>query len=197
MNIDILNIMSEPSLITLIIATLSFLLTLLLKIPFKKLSAKKSEEKRKALNSVIITFPLILSFILTSLYYGILCSVWISIENSKIAFNAWLSALTIYEIYKRLKMITKGLATNTETSNEIKKAKKEIKNLLGELKSDEKQLKNINGKITDLINKNITNNKSDLLPIFQNNIKLATLNEDKNNLENKINNIKNSLKEKL
>lgn len=197
MNFNILNIMSEPSLITLIISIIVFILTSLLKIPFKALTAKKKEEQRKALNSIIITFPLILAFIFTSLYYGIIHSVWISLDNTKIVLNIWLSALSIYEIVKRVKLIINGLGTNSDNTLDIQQAKQEIKCLVKDLKLDEKKLKTIESKISNLIKTNTLINKTDLLSIFENNIKLANLNAEKNDLEHKINETKNSLNEKL
>ncbi len=68
---EFLFALKDISLEAIIISILVFGLTMLIKWPIKKYTAKFEENKRKSINTVIIFIPLILAYILSALYFGI------------------------------------------------------------------------------------------------------------------------------
>lgn len=150
---------------TLVVAFLVFGLTMLLKWPIKKATSKLEENKRKAVNTVIIFIPIVLSILLNGLYYGIFKEIWftsIVIESSS---SIYILALAIYAIYSRIIIIIKGINGTSETNENLSKEtisfiKKNIKTISKTLKIDEKDLDNIVSKIENLlkIREEITSN---------------------------------------
>lgn len=64
------------SILEVVISLLVFTLTMIIKIPTKKATSKLKEGKRKAVNTVIVFIPIVLSFVFSLLYYGIFEKVW-------------------------------------------------------------------------------------------------------------------------
>lgn len=75
---EIFEFLKDFSWEVLAISFIVFALTMIIKLPIKKATAKLAENKRKAINSVIILIPIILSFVTTTLFFGIVNDVWFS-----------------------------------------------------------------------------------------------------------------------
>ena len=77
MNNEFIFNLKNISIETIVISIIVFGLTMLIKWPIKKLTQKLEENKRKAVNTVIVFTPMILCFILNILYYGIFKNQWL------------------------------------------------------------------------------------------------------------------------
>ena len=141
----------------IVISILVFGLTMLIKWPIKNATSKLEENKRKAVNTVIVFIPMILSLILSALYYGIFRKEWFTSIVFDVMGSSYLLAVAIYAIYSRIVILIKGAksTTNSETSNLSKETiayiKKNIKTISSALKVDEKNLTSIVNKIDSLL----------------------------------------------
>ena len=156
MDYEIFNIFKDYTLEVILIGLGAFLLTYLIKWPIKKATEKLDENKRKAVNIVIIFIPLIISIIASILYYGIAKNVWATFTVFDSAFSSWIISLSLYAIVSRIWLVIKGIFSgkiklNSELTKEtIEYFKDKIKNISKELKVDEKSLTNIVNKIEEL-----------------------------------------------
>ena len=156
MDYEIFNIFKDYTLEVILIGLSAFLLTYIIKWPIKKATEKLDENKRKAVNIVIIFIPLIISIIASILYYGIAKNVWASFMVFDSAFSSWIISLSLYAIVSRIWLVIKGIFSgkiklNSELTKEtIEYFKDKIKNISKELKVDEKSLTNIVNKIEEL-----------------------------------------------
>ena len=156
MDYEIFNIFKDYTLEVILIGLGAFLLTYLIKWPIKKATEKLDENKRKAVNIVIIFIPLIISIIASILYYGIAKNVWATFMVFDSAFSSWIISLSLYAIVSRIWLVIKGIFSgkiklNSELTKEtIEYFKDKIKNISKELKVDEKSLTNIVNKIEEL-----------------------------------------------
>lgn len=110
----------------LIEAVLVFALTMLIKLPIKKRTAKFEENKRKALNTFIIFIPMFLSVLLSTLYSGYFFKIWSSLKIYQNAISVYILSVTIYAIFSRIMVIVKS-ANSSKNETEAEKAFKEIK----------------------------------------------------------------------
>lgn len=156
MDYEIFNIFKDYTLEVILIGLGAFLLTYLIKWPIKKATEKLDENKRKAVNIVIIFIPLIISIIASILYYGIAKNLWATFMVFDSAFSSWIISLSLYAIVSRIWLVIKGIFSgkiklNSELTKEtIEYFKDKIKNISKELKVDEKSLTNIVNKIEEL-----------------------------------------------
>lgn len=156
MDYEIFNIFKDYTLEVILIGLGAFLLTYIIKWPIKKATEKLDENKRKAVNIVIIFIPLIISIIASILYYGIAKNVWATFMVFDSAFSSWIISLSLYAIVSRIWLVIKGIFSgkiklNSELTKEtIEYFKDKIKNISKELKVDEKSLTNIVNKIEEL-----------------------------------------------
>lgn len=189
MDNELLNLISEFSLETIIIASIIFVLTMIVKLPIKIITNKTNEAKRKAINSVFILIPLIFSFLITTLYYGINESVWFSINHIRVILTSWLLSLSIYNIFERGKFIVINFFNNYDEKELVEETESEIKKLINKLNEDKQKLKQIDKHISELTN----NKSSNLSTIFKSNIEIANLNDEKEQLKTEIDIIKNEI----
>ena len=101
--------LKEISIQVIVISILVFALTMLIKWPIKKATAKLSENKRKAVNTVIVFIPMLLSFVLTFLYYGLFEKIWFDTVIYDTMVSSYLIAVAIYAIYTRIVILIKGM----------------------------------------------------------------------------------------
>ena len=204
----ILNL-TNVSLEVIVIAVLVFALTMLIKWPIKKVTAKLEENKRKAVNTVIVFIPMILSAMLNFLYSGIFSGDWLTYAMLESSCSAYILAIVIYAIYSRIVILIKGAkssSTNEDFSKEtLAYLKQNIKTLSKTLKVDEKNLNNIITQIDKLlvIKNEITSNVliQDIAQTEQLNKTLTDLDKQKQELittvestKTKINNYQTALK---
>ena len=182
-----------------------FILTMFIKLPIKKATSKLSEEKRKAINSVIIVIPAILSFILTTLFSGMVNNNWFSITIIENSITSCLLSISIYILYQRIVIVIKGFISGQKSLNEtnlkeaISTIKNDIKSLNLVLKNDELKLKDISKKIlslNDIKNKlESTTSLVDLNSLSETNIKIQELTEIETKLEEQIDNTRKQINE--
>lgn len=138
--IDIIINLSPESLICGFIV---FLITMLIKIPIKKVTSKKEENTRKALNSIIILIPISVSLLVTMLYYRIKFSVWFSLHILECSISVSLISMSIYAVYERIIVIIKSVISNQKIDLvETKETLDFVKNNLNKIndKSNDGQL---------------------------------------------------------
>lgn len=187
--------LKQTSLEAVIIGVIVFGLTMLIKWPIKKFTAKFDENKRKAINTVIVFIPMILSLVFNGLYFGIFKSTWFNAMVFDSMATSYLISVSIYAIFSRIVVIVKGSKTNSEdidlSKQAIKYIKSNIKGLSKTLKLDEKKLSEIVSKIENLLTlKEEINNKpflQEISALEKINNELKTLEIEKNELTTSIN----------
>ncbi len=112
MNNELLFNIKYLSVEVVVIAIIVFGLTMLIKYPIKKVTAKLEENKRKAVNTIIVFIPMVLSFVLCLLYYGIFKGVWLTKLVFDVIGSAYLLAVGIYAVFCRIVIIIKGTNVN-------------------------------------------------------------------------------------
>lgn len=118
-------------------ALIVFLLTMLVKLPIKKATAKFDENKRKAINTVIVFIPLILSVVLCVGYYLVLGKKLNFESIITNGLSVYVLSLSIYAIFARLWVIIKSVISgkksinSTEIKAEIDEVKNSVTNLSG------------------------------------------------------------------
>ena len=202
---ELLDFINNFSLDILGVAFAIFILTMFIKLPIKKATSKLSEEKRKAINSVIIAIPAILSFILTTLFSGMVNNNWFSITIIENSITSCLLSISIYILYQRIVIVIKGFISGQKSLNEtnlkeaISTIKNDIKSLNLVLKNDEIKLKDISKKIlslNDIKNKlESTTSLVDLNSLSETNIKIQELTEIETKLEEQIDNTRKQINE--
>lgn len=178
--------LKQTSIEVIIIGAIVFSLTMLIKWPIKKFTAKFDENKRKAINTIIVFIPMLLSLVFNVLYSGIFKNVWFDVMTFESMATSYLVAVSIYAIYARIVIIVKGTKTNStdiEMSKQaVKYIKSNIKILSKTLKVDEKKLSEIISKIENLLAlKEEITNKSFLQDISA----VENINNEIKELENK------------
>lgn len=203
MDYEIFNIFKDYTLEVILIGLGAFLLTYLIKWPIKKATEKLEENKRKAVNIVIIFIPLLLSIIASILYYGFAKDEWATVMVFDSAFSSWIISLSLYAIVSRIWLVIKGISSgkievNSELTDEaIKYIKENIKSNSKQLKVDEKSLTNIVSKIEelaklrDLLTSDTIN--PDMEKIADVNSQITNLETEQQKLESDIKNKKNIL----
>ncbi len=154
MNSEIFLYLKDISFEKIIISLCIFFLTMLIKWPIKKATANLTENKRKAVNTIIVFIPMLLSFVLNILYFGILKENWFGTKVFESAGSCYLFSVLIYAIYSRLVFIIKGI--KPEKENDLSKEcisyiKSNIKSISSSLKVDEENLEKIVLKIDELL----------------------------------------------
>lgn len=140
--------LKEISIQVIVISILVFALTMLIKWPIKKATANLAENKRKAVNTIIVFIPMLLSFIFSLLYYGLFESIWLDIIVYDTMASSYVIAVAIYAIYSRIVILIKGIKNtdSTTTSEEdlsketISFVKQNVKTISQALKIDQTNL---------------------------------------------------------
>ena len=203
MDNEIFEILEYLSWKTLIIAVLSFILTMVIKSPIKKFSSKLPEEKRKAVNIVILLIPALLSFLFSLLYFGIFESNWTTFAIVDNGISSWLISLSIYAIYEKLVIVIKAIRSgkvqvNADlTKDTVNFIKSSLKDLTSSLKQKEKSLNDISSKLISLnqIKEVLEYNKSnlDISKISETNIEIQNILNEETSLKTQIKNIKEQI----
>ena len=192
---NLLNYIEVISLKSLIVGFAVFMLTMIIKIPIKKLTEKLTEEKRKAINSILIFIPLVLSFVANVIYEGLSTDTWMSLDLLEASFTSWILSLAFYAIFERIKIIAKGFLNGKTKTQEVQQNSiKEIQLLVAEitekLQLDEENLTILKNQISKLksTKTNLQTNSSNLniSELNNTNIELQTLNQNKIALEERI-----------
>lgn len=202
---EILDFLSNFSWEVLVVSVIIFVLTMFIKWPIKTATSKLEENKRKAINSVIIAIPVILSFVITPTFFGIVKDEWFSITIIENAITSCFLSISIFILYQRILIVIKGFISGKKSLNNdtiyetITTIKNDIKSLNLVLKTDENKLKEISKKILCLLNIKKEFEKSneciDLVKLSETNIQIQSLTNEETQLEERINITKNQINE--
>lgn len=190
---DILLALKNISIETLVVAFIVFSLTMLLKWPIKKFTSNFNENKRKAINTIIVFIPALLSILLSILYHGLIKKSWLCLSTFETSLSSYLLSLSIYAIFSRLVILIKGIASgkikvdSKEAAQRITEVKEEISSLSNVLNSNNNKVKEIMKKIQELndLKKSIeiSNTTNSLIPINDINEEITKLEKYKLELE--------------
>ncbi len=190
---DILLALKNISIETLVIAFIVFSLTMLLKWPIKKFTSNFNENKRKAINTVIVFIPALLSLSFSILYYGLIKESWFCSSTFDTCISSYLLSLSIYAIFSRLVILIKGIASgkikvnSKEASQTITEVKEEVSSLSNVLSSNNNKVNEIIKKIQELNDLKqsieISNTTNSLIPINDINEEITKLEKYKLELE--------------
>ena len=203
MESEILMRLKDISLEALIISIIVFGLTMLIKWPIKQATSKLEEDKRKAVNTIIVFIPMILSFLISCLYFGLFTNQWFETIVFNTATSAYILAFFAYAFYSRVLTVYKGIKkTPNETQvaaeenycNEtIALIKQNIQTISQALKLDKNNLEQIVKEIENLLSvrNQLTNNS-----LFQDIAFAEKLETQLNDLEKQKQQLSKSISEK-
>ncbi len=106
---DITDFLQNVTFEMFFLAVIVVCLTTFIKIPIKNKTHTLNEDKRKAINSVIVLIPIVLSFVLSILYCGIFENVWFTLGCFKFAINVWALSFILYSFGERTTIISNGI----------------------------------------------------------------------------------------
>ena len=194
--------LKEISIQVIVISILVFALTMLIKRPIKRVTANYPENKRKAVNTVIVFIPMILSLIFSVIYYGFFESKWFGLVVYDTTVSSYILAVALYAIYSRIVIVIKGVSNQSEQidENELDLSKEtvayinqNIQKISQALKLDKTKLENTITEIEKLlsIRSDIINNS-----MFQDIALAEKLENQLCELETQKENLTNSISEK-
>ena len=197
---NIQNITLEIALMSLIV----FGLTMLIKIPIKRATAKLEEAKRKSYNTLIILIPLILSILACFIYYGIERGAnWVNLAL-KNSMTVYIFATFIYAVYQRIVIVIRGIKTKDTKINStlpqdvVKYLKQNIKLINHTIKDEEKGLLNLSKQLKYLqdAKTKVENNLAlqSITPLGELDESVAKLKREQDEGSNAILDVKNTLK---
>ena len=142
----------------IVISILVFALTMLIKWPIKKATANLEENKRKAVNTVIVFIPMLLSLIFSMLYFGLFEGKWFDVIVYDTMASSYVLAVAIYAIYSRIVIVINGAkcSSSTETESDLSKEtvayiKQNVKTISQALKLDQTNLETTIAEIEKLL----------------------------------------------
>lgn len=164
---------------------------------YKKATAKLEENKRKAVNTVIVFIPMLLSFVFSMLYFGLFENKWFDVAMYDTTASSYVLAVAIYAIFSRIVILIKGTKSSQITSEEtelsketISYIKQNIKSISSSLKIDQSNLEKTIIEIEKLLSvrDNIKNNL-----LFQDIAQAEKIETQLNELETKKQNLTKSI----
>ena len=148
----IMYLVNNFSLEFFLMSLIVFVLTIIIKIPIKNATSKLEENKRQAVNSVIILIPLLLSFVANLIYFLIVEKNVLSLEYVSCALSVFVMSISIYLIVSRIVKIVRGVMSGKVTLQEVGVA---IENVTQSLKSEEGSVVDASNTELDKIKKSI------------------------------------------
>ncbi len=153
--------LKEISTEVIVISILVFSLTMLIKWPIKRATANLAENKRKAVNTIIVFIPMFLSFVMSLVYYGVFQKIWLDTVVYDTMASSYVVAVTIYAIYSRIVILIKGLKKDNKTTDvsadadfskeTVSFVKQNVKTISQALKVDQTNLESTITKIEKLL----------------------------------------------
>ena len=160
--------------------------------PIQCATKKLTEAKRKAINTIIVVIPMMLSLLLNVLYYGIVKHIWLQPIVLQSVATCYLAATVIYAVWARLIIVFKGFKKDSATDLIAEQtAASQVKNVVAGATQNNKvrleALKDVGSQINKLIEarNQIVNNIAlkDVANLDQIDNKLQKLNQQKQQLE--------------
>ena len=146
MESEIILALRSVSIEALVIAGMVFALTMLIKWPIKRFTSKFDDNRRRAINTIIILIPAVLSFALAVLYLGIFKKNWLGDNTVELGLSVYFLSLTIYAIFSRIVVIVKGLKNGKSVQSS------DIKENISAIKQDISQIEDSSER-GDMVNK--------------------------------------------
>lgn len=201
---EFLGLLRDASVEIIVMAACVWFLTMFLKIPVKKLTAKiQDESKRKMANSLILLIPLLLALGACSIYFGITKSEWTTLATFESALSVWFLSLSMYAVFSRLWIIIKGMFSGKVKIDQ--NLVDDVKDALGsgiialadELETDENLLVEITSKLGKVLEtkKDIESDieNQDKETIITTDLEIKQLKNAEETLQNKIESIKSQI----
>ena len=155
-----LYLINNFSLTIFLISLAIFGITMVIKIPIKRMTSKLEESKRQGINTLIMLIPLVLAFIACLVYFTIEGRQILSLDYVSCSLSICIMSITIYLIYARIKIIIQGILSGKvkvksddvqEIVTEITDTLENKKEIANENKNTKEELNNILDKINALI----------------------------------------------
>ena len=155
-----LYLINNFSLTIFLISLAIFGITMVIKIPIKRMTSKLEESKRQGINTLIMLIPLVLAFIACLVYFTIEGRQILSLDYVSCSLSICIMSITIYLIYARIKIIIQGILSGKVKvkSDDVQEIVTEITDTLenkqyiaSENKNTKEELNNILDKINALI----------------------------------------------
>ncbi len=146
MESEIILALRSVSIEAIVIAGIVFALTMLIKWPIKRFTSKFNDNRRRAINTIIILIPAVLSFALAVLYLGIFKKNWLGDNTVEMGLSVYFLSLTIYAIFSRIVVIVKGLKNGKSVQSS------DIKENISAIKQDISQIEDSSER-GDMVNK--------------------------------------------
>ena len=133
--------LKEISIQAIVISIIVFALTMLIKWPIKKATANLEENKRKAVNTIIVFIPMVLSLIFSMLYFGLFEDKWFDVTVYDTMDSSYVLAVALYAIYSRIVIIIKGVKSSTSSEIEADLSKETLSYIKQNIKTISQALK--------------------------------------------------------
>ncbi len=116
---ELLVYIKNFSLESIIIGLLVFGLTFVIKLPIKKLTKNLEENKRKAINTIIIAIPISLAIVINILYFGLCKNIWFTKLILDATLSSYAMSIILYTIYERLVAIFKSIINKSKNNDDM------------------------------------------------------------------------------
>ena len=202
-DLDLINSITNITWESVVLSLIIFVLTMLVKKPIKVITSKLLEDKRKAINTIILLIPLCMSFILSLVGYLLFENLWQTTTILETTITSWILSLTIYGTVERTLIVVKGIKSNNSESVLVKSkeladdVKVIVKKLQSSLKVQNKELEKTSKqkaslkKTKEILETTVEN--LDLAKLSKTNIDIQSLTYKEKEIQEKINEISSQI----
>lgn len=202
-DLDLINSITNITWESVVLSLIIFVLTMLFKKPIKVITSKFLEDKRKAINTIILLIPLCMSFILSLVGYLLFENLWQTTTILETTITSWILSLTIYGTVERTLIVVKGIRSNNLESVLVKSkeladdVKVTVKKLQASLKVQNKELEKTSKqkaslkKTKEILETTVEN--LDLAKLSKTNIDIQSLTYKEKEIQEKINEISSQI----
>lgn len=202
-DLDLINSITNITWESVVLSLIIFVLTMLVKKPIKVITSKLLEDKRKAINTIILLIPLCMSFILSLVGYLLFENLWQTTTILETTITSWILSLTIYGTVERTLIVVKGIKSNNlefvlieskELADDVKIIVKKLQSSLKvqnkELEKTSKQKASLK-KTKEILETTVEN--LDLAKLSKTNIDIQSLTYKEKEIQEKINEISSQI----
>lgn len=202
-DLDLINSITNITWESVVLSLIIFVLTMLVKKPIKVITSKLLEDKRKAINTIILLIPLYMSFILSLVGYLLFENLWQTTTILETTITSWILSLTIYGTVERTLIVVKGIKSNNfesvlveskELADDVKVIVKKLQSSLKvqnkELEKTSKQKASLK-KTKEILETTVEN--LDLAKLSKTNIDIQSLTYKEKEIQEKINEISSQI----
>ena len=202
-DLDLINSITNITWESVVLSLIIFVLTMLVKKPIKLITSKLLEDKRKAINTIILLIPLCMSFVLSLVGYLLFENLWQTTTILETTITSWILSLTIYGTVERTLIVVKGIKSNNfesvlveskELADDVKVIVKKLQSSLKvqnkELEKTSKQKASLK-KTKEILETTVEN--LDLAKLSKTNIDIQSLTYKEKEIQEKINEISSQI----